>query len=259
VAALALVEVGQEYVETGWFEKAFDAITSAKQLYPELIFDPHREIERLATASSYVWRGKRFYSSDDFELAIDSFNQAIELDPTVFEAYKGRADAHYVQGNYQLAIADYTSVLAAESDSATLYHRRGSAYYRMEDYAAAIVDFQHAISLEPNNAAYHNSLCWFGTLAGFATSVLDVCNQAVELADDDRIAGIHDSRGLARALTGDVAGAIEDFEFALERAGRDGLGDDFFESRTAWVNALREGQEPAELFDDSTLEALKNE
>ena len=70
---------------------------------------------------------------------------------------------------------------------------------------------------------------------------------------------IRDSRGLARALTGNVQGAIEDFEFALERTKAESLSEEFIASRTAWVKALRDGKGPKVIFDAATLEGLPNE
>ena len=56
----------------------------------------------------------------------------------------------------------------------------------------------------------NNAVCWVGSLDGFAEIVLPACDRAVELAPDDGNA--RDSRGVARAITGDVQGAIVDFE-----------------------------------------------
>lgn len=99
-----------------------------------------------------------------------------------------------------------------------------------------------------------NRICWFGSLEGYAEDVLPACANAVTLYPNDT--AYRDSRGLARALTGDVAGAIADFEFALAQGGG---SDSYVASRTAWVTALREGQDPADIFDEATLEELKDE
>jgi tetratricopeptide (TPR) repeat protein len=99
-----------------------------------------------------------------------------------------------------------------------------------------------------------NKLCWHGSLAGFAAEVLHACEQAVSLAPDN--GDYRDSRGLARALTGDNEGAIEDFTFAIEKM-RSGANDQaYVEKRTAWIAALKAGQNP---FDEATLEQLQEE
>lgn len=53
-----------------------------------------------------------------------------------------------------------------------------------------------------------SALCWYGSLYGYAPKVLYAGNKAVELDPEYS----YDSRGLARALTGDMAGAIADFQ-----------------------------------------------
>ena len=67
-------------------------------------------------------------------------------------------------------------------------------------------------------------------------------------------AGIHDSRALARVLAGDVDGAIEDFQFFIDSG--QGFNVDW---RQGWVERLEAGEEPAEIFDEKTLEAIRNE
>lgn len=112
-----------------------------------------------------------------------------------------------------------------------------------------------AYRLESVNEA--NRMCWLGALEGFAADVLPACENAVAL--DTNNYRIRDSRGLAQALAGNITEAIDDFEFALAGARAEGRSDGFLETRTAWVKALAEGQDPAEVFDEATREALKHE
>jgi hypothetical protein len=82
----------------------------------------------------------------------------------------------------------------------------------------------------------------------------DACEWAVADATDDNVASYRDSRGLARALTGNVEGALDDFHFFVEA----GTGSNR-EAREAWITRLAAGEEPAVIFDAATLEALKRE
>jgi hypothetical protein len=67
-------------------------------------------------------------------------------------------------------------------------------------------------------AAVYDRLCWRGSLAGLARQVLGYCNRAVAMEPGN--SQFIDSRGLARALTGDSRGAIEDFRHSV-RTGND--------------------------------------
>ena len=98
-----------------------------------------------------------------------------------------------------------------------------------------------------------NNVCWDGSLDGAASAVMPACERAVALAPED--GGIRDSRGLARALTGDLKGAIEDFEFFVKQAEATGSGANV-DWRRAWIAALQDGENP---FDAATLEQLRNE
>ncbi len=80
------------------------------------------------------------------------------------------------------------------------------------------------------------------------------CERAVALEPEN--GNILDSRGLARALTGDLEGARKDFENAVAWAEETGFDAAFIESRTAWIAALQAGENP---FDEATLEQLRNE
>ena len=60
---------------------------------------------------------------------------------------------------------------------------------------------------------------------------------------------------LARALTGKVAGAIEDFTAFVESARDNVQLADRTADREGWIAALREGRNP---FDATTLAALRD-
>ncbi|MGK7874760.1 MAG: AAA-like domain-containing protein [Xenococcaceae cyanobacterium] len=86
-----------------------------------------------------------------------------------------------------------------------------------------------------------NELCWFGSLHAYPAEVIFACEKAVALEPEH--GGIRDSRGLARALTGDTAGAIEDFQAVLELSG--GRAKEKRQlKRQLWIDALRKGENP---------------
>ncbi len=95
-----------------------------------------------------------------------------------------------------------------------------------------------------------NSLCWQGSLNEFAKEVMFACENAVKLAPDTGY--ILDSRGLARALTGDFQGAIADFEAFIAKTDN----KEYKTQGQEWVKALREGKNP---FTKEELEKLRSQ
>lgn len=77
----------------------------------------------------------------------------------------------------------------------------------------------------------------------------------VRLASND--GEIRDSRGLARALSGDIPGAIADFQFYVDWMKARGGSGGRITTRAAWIAALQAVADPAEVFDEETLKELR--
>ncbi len=118
---------------------------------------------------------------------------------------------------------------------------------------AAFTAFQQRNAARSDLARAYNLMCRWGSLEGQAERVLPECERAVELEPDN--GSYRDSRGLARALTGDYAGAIEDFQFYVEW-GQNKQPKERLDKRRDWIWELEAGRNP---FDEATLEALRYE
>lgn len=180
-------------------------------------------------------------------------------------------DRQPVQANINRIVLGLTAVLLllllGVPCATNLYHissylprrihlQRGDRFAEQGEIEKALTSYAIAQELAPDieiSASSWNHLCWFGSLWGHATEVMGVCEIAVEMAPSD--GNFRDSRGLARALTGDYEGAIEDFKFYvnwlkdLDRYEAGGNG------REAWITKLESGQNP---FNEATLEALRS-
>jgi hypothetical protein len=105
-----------------------------------------------------------------------------------------------------------------------------------------------------NDPEFINAVCLVGTTKGFATVVLPACEKAVQLAPDK--IPYRSTRGLARAFSGDIEGAIQDFQAYVDWSHQNGLYDQFGSKRTNWIEALQEGRNP---FTSDVLEGLYDE
>jgi tetratricopeptide (TPR) repeat protein len=83
-----------------------------------------------------------------------------------------------------------------------------------------------------------NTACWYGSLWGYADQVIDACDRAVEL--DPNNIEVLDSRGLARALSGNIEGAIADFSTFVETT--DDANRRY--TRQNWIEMLKAGENP---------------
>jgi len=121
----------------------------------------------------------------------------------------------------------------------------------------AIAAYKEAQELDPIleiSVNSWNTLGWLGSLWGHPADVMFACQRAVELEPEN--GRLRDTRGLARALSGDTKGAIEDFEFFVESAKKDGESQESIRQCQLWIRDLKGSRNP---FTPETLEALRNE
>ena len=279
------------YFELGWlYQNAEDANLNQAELKYTKALELNPDF-----ADAYINRGNIYYDTYNFEYAIQDYTRAIELNPNDISAYNNRAFAYYYYGypeqsiqdfskvielnpdnvqqayiyisrgdayfdadNLERAIQDYTTVIESARDLVgEAYDRRGRAYVNYGDQEQAISDIYKAIEVNPDNIDFWNNLCWFGSLSGRAAEVIDTCEHAVEFAPDEEKGLFRDARGLARALTRNYEGAIDDFKSSVDWLIENDLYELYGgEKRETWITELEANRNP---FDETTLKELLTE
>jgi hypothetical protein len=231
---LSFLEILREQVKNGDREGAVAKLRIALQVNSASDVVLQKEMQRLE-ASALVEKGRELARGGDIDGAVVAFQQALELDPNL--ALDPAKEAR------QLA----TSGLV---DKGRELAKQGAIREALAAFAAA----QASDSNLEIAAAPWNSLCWFGSLWGFATDVMAACERAVALEPDH--GGIRDSRGVARALTGDYPGAINDFQWYLEWGPKNGASEEHIRQRQDWLRMLQANQNP---FNKELLKLLRDQ
>jgi tetratricopeptide (TPR) repeat protein len=94
-----------------------------------------------------------------------------------------------------------------------------------------------------------NNVCWNGAVNGFAKEVQGACDRAVSLSDDSLSRSARDSRGVDRALCGDLDGALDDLRLGIQAPAR------ATRERQRWMARLERHESP---FDARTLATLRD-
>ncbi len=107
-------------------------------------------------------RGIALIDKEEYDKAIEAFNEAIRLEPGYAAAYKGRGNAWAKKGKYDKAIQDFSEAIRLNPQYAQAYNNRGLAWAHKKEYNRAILDYNEAIRFNPNYAhAYGNrGLAW---------------------------------------------------------------------------------------------------
>lgn len=75
---------------------------------------------------------------------LETYTQAIQLNPNYAKAYYNRALTHQRLGELEAAVADYSEALRLHPDYARAYHNRGIARAHLGDKQAALADLRAA-------------------------------------------------------------------------------------------------------------------
>ncbi|WP_063800834.1 nSTAND1 domain-containing NTPase [Mastigocoleus testarum] len=219
-SAPAIILQGEELVKEGDIEGGITKFRTALDWNSQLNFNPITKAKALTLLKEGEYTGQQ----GDLESMVVKFREALELDTN--------------QANSRFAF----SILVRTGKS---FARNGKVKQAIAAYAQA-----EKLTSQKISANYWNILCRFGSLHGYAADVMHFCEKALALAPDD--AAIIDSRGIAKALTGNTKGAIEDFQpFILWTNSQNKKS-----RRQRWIKTLEAGKNP---FTTEEIKSLLNE
>lgn len=143
------------FKDTGNLQKAIDDCTHALSL--------GSDYDRIA----YSLRADCYGVLENYQAALQDYNQSIRLDPEEIENYQKRGLIHQELKNYHEAIEDLTKVLHHNSESSELvhcYHLRAQCHQGLGNWAEAIRDFSEVIRRDPT---YYRAYIGRGGAYGF--------------------------------------------------------------------------------------------
>jgi len=216
LASRHFVQNGDNLAERGDMQGATAQFQQAIKLNPALkLPDLQTRASQLA-ARHFVQTGQGMASKGDVAGAAAQFEVATKLDPTLGLDPQTTAK--------QLAIQSWVS--------------SGMELLRERKFTEAIGYFTKAQTLGSTliDADSWNSLCYGGSVEGHAAEVMFACERALKL--DPNNWHYLDSRGVARALTGNSKGAIRDLDAFIAQT----QNQDEKAQRQSWVRILRKGQ-----------------
>lgn len=107
-------------------------------------------------SQDYYQKGIESYNCEDYQSAIQNYNQAIRINAVYAEAYLGREKAYYQLKNYQNALTDYDEAIYQNPEQIETFFWRGLIHYQNKNYPQAIEDFTQIIKQDANKGeAYY--------------------------------------------------------------------------------------------------------
>ena len=102
-------------------------------------------------------KAKSNFENQQYDLAIEFYTRAIEVNAENPESYAKRGNARFLIGNYKDAVIDYTKAIELDPKRENLYYNRGIAKANLSLYEDVIEDYTKELELNPVNVnAYLN-------------------------------------------------------------------------------------------------------
>ncbi len=215
IAANVRVDKGEQLAQQAQIDAAVAEFQKALAIDSNFKFDPDNKARQIA-ANVRVNQGEQLALQQNFNAAVVKFQEALALD----------AGLHFNPANRTRRII--ANVLMIKADNLA---RQG----KIEQALAIYEQIPNGIKISPY---FWKNLCWYGSLQEQAFEVMDICAKAVELEPENE--WYRRTRGINSALNGDTQGAIEDFQFFVEKTPY----NDFKQQVQDWLDKLRHCENP---------------
>ena len=106
--------------------------------------------------------------------------KSIKLDPTYAKPLNNRGAAYLRKGEYDLAIESFDEAIKLKPNYGGAFANRAGAYLKKNEYDRAARDYDEAIRLEPNREAVWSGRCWTRAILGSLQAALEDCNKALQ-------------------------------------------------------------------------------
>ncbi len=163
-------------------------------------------------SSVYRNRGLVQLGAKLYDKSIEDFTQAISLGDTGSEVYLNRGDARESKGDREGALVDYDEAIRLNPNMPRARLARGLLFFHARNYQQAAQAFEGLFALSRPENELHFAFVFYGIslmqMGQFANAVM-AFDEAILRAPDNPDAW--QSRGTAKLMLADDAGAISDF------------------------------------------------
>jgi len=101
-----------------------------------------------ANTDTWYNQGLSQYKTYNFKGAIISYTNALEFDPSYYQAYINRGNTYLALNEFNNALDDFNSALEF-GDFLLAYHGRGLAHHGLKEYDKAVDDYEKVLKLAP--------------------------------------------------------------------------------------------------------------
>lgn len=167
-------------------------------------------------ALSWTNKGLAYFDAGAYEKALQSYEQALKVDPSTYDAAHNLGVTYNKMKRFPEAVEAFGRATKIKAESPEAWWGRAQTRSKINDYAGAAADFEKGISLGMKVPQHEKNAALAGAYAGMrqydrALRLFDTAIQEKPLAD------YYYQKGNALAAMGNMPGAIEQYDIALQK------------------------------------------
>ena len=111
-------------------------------------------------AKDYYNIGNAYFDLEQYDKAVEYYDRALQLDPTINQAVFNMARTKIETGDYRRALKLLNRLLDSDSENIMVLEMIGYTYFRMDSYSEAVDVYNEILVLNPYNkkALYNTSI-----------------------------------------------------------------------------------------------------
>lgn len=112
----------------------------------------------MTSAGEWKAKGNKLLQEKQFDAAIESYTEAINLDPSEKTYFSNRSAAYLSKGAAEDALADSERCVQLDAKWPKGYTRKGAALHALRRYDDAIAAYEAGLAVDPEDAGLKNGL-----------------------------------------------------------------------------------------------------
>jgi tetratricopeptide (TPR) repeat protein len=181
----AAIEAFEKCIELGFDAWANRAVTYEKNGEHEKAINVAREAVKVSPATSsdaFLKIGDILRDQGKFEDALNSYNQAIEADPSNSNAWSSKGNALADLGEYNQSLTAHNKAVELDPQSAFAWVNKGFVLHKLGKLDEALESFDKSIEIDSNIQMAWNNKGYLLELLGRHEEALEALDKAAQLS-----------------------------------------------------------------------------
>jgi len=145
----------------------------------------HSKPKKANNKVDYFELGEAAWDNFQFELALEYYNKAIEVNPADIRPYEKLISFYITIDNYSEAIDYCTKAIKYHPENDMLYLQRDESYKMLEDFKNALNDYRQIIKLKPDYYLGYSTAAVVSYFLDEGDVAINYADKAIELNPDD--------------------------------------------------------------------------